>query len=457
MDQADQGSAKPSSGQWKEFKPIESLNWLYHLHYVRSEFEICEKQMDRFKPESEYAMYLKGLIQLRNGGNVRGALDCFSQTKSLANPVYIKAIVRCLVLLGRHQSVCDLVRETALTQAPSDWQLWHMLGLAHYHLGNVPLAKDAFQHSLQTTNRSDPFVQLSLCHIAENDFKSAIFVLRRASEISPEDTNLTISMAILLSGQGLVSKGVDKIMSLQHVSANTSGDLALSLAVGSVMQEVKMDIDSALYRYKMAAIFESPALWNNIALCFAMRKKYVAAVSCLKRALYLNAFDWRMNYNLGLLNLQLRQFASAFHYLKTAATMSQGDGNVFSLLAICLENLDDDLNARQAHISSAKSSVGKQNLTPIINYATYLFNKDKDEFKEVIRELILEYEQIWLKRKQSNVETDVETMKAATRLANGLNMGSQVAWRKSDPVATSSTDGQATVSDNSKTNANLNS
>jgi len=226
------------------------------------------------------------------------------------------------------------------------------------------------------------------------------------------------------------SKGVDKVMQLQHVSANTSGDLALSLAVGSVLQEVKVDIDGALYRYKMANIFESPSLWNNIALCFSARKKYVAAVSCLKRALYLNPFDWRMNYNLGLLNLQLRQFASAFHYLKTAATMSNGSSNVFTLLAICLENLDDEMNARQAHISATKSSLTNHTPVPIVNYAIYLFNKDSVEFRDVIIELLMEFEQSWIKRKQTAPEFDIEVMRAATRLADAMNLAAHMAWIK---------------------------
>lgn len=200
---------------------------------------------------------------------------------------------------------------------------------------------------------------------------------------------MTVRLGILLFHQGMAPKGVDKLMQLQHVSANTIGDLTMSLAVGSVLQEVKLDIDGALYRYKMANIFESPSLWNNIALCFSARKKYVAAVSCLKRAIYLNPFDWRMNYNLGLLNLQLRQFASAFHYLKTAVTMSNGASNVFTLLAICLENLDDELNARQAHISASKSSVASQAPAPIINYAIYLYNKDRQQFRDVIIELLM--------------------------------------------------------------------
>lgn len=112
------------------------------------------------------------------------------------------------------------------------------------------------------------------------------------------------------------SKGIDKLNQLMFISASTIGNLQMSLAVGSIIQETQTDIDGALFRYKLANTFESPTLWNNVSLCFSSKKKYVAAISCLKRSLYLNVFDWKTNYNLGLLNLQLRQYSSAFHYLK---------------------------------------------------------------------------------------------------------------------------------------------
>ena len=136
----------------------------------------------------------------------------------------------------------------------------------------------------------------------------------------------------------MVAKGVEKILQIQNQTS--SSDLSMALAIGSVLQEVKMDIDSALYRYKATNVFESPSLWNNIALCFAIKKKFVAAVSCLKRALYLNPIDWRINYNLGLINLQLRQYASAFHYLKNAvANCGNTNPKILSLLGKLIENL----------------------------------------------------------------------------------------------------------------------
>ncbi|RWS24591.1 Bardet-Biedl syndrome 4-like protein [Leptotrombidium deliense] len=269
------------------------------------------------------------------------------------------------------------------------------------------------------------------------DTKSAIFVLRRATELCPNDPTLTIKLGLLLYTNGMAAKGVDRLMQLAHLSANSTGNLALALGVGSILQEIKMDIDGALYRYKMANKFESPSLWNNVAICFASRKKFVAAVSCLKRALYLNTCDWKINYNLGLLNLQLRQFASAFHYLKTAATLSNGLPHVFSLLAICLENLDDDTNARQAHITATKSTHGSVPLS-IVNYAVYLYNKDFSVHKSVITELLMEYEQCWLKKRNNVADFDEQTMTVSTKLANILNLGSHMAWTKDTTVESTS-------------------
>lgn len=134
--------------------------------------------------------------------------------------------------------------------------------------------------------------------------------------LAPDNIELTIKLGLLLYTNGMKSKGTDKLNQLMFVSANTIGNLQMSLAIGSIIQETQPELDGALYRYKLANTFESPVLWNNVSLCFSSKKKYVAAISCLKRALYLNVFDWKCNYNLGLLNLQLRQYSSAFHYLK---------------------------------------------------------------------------------------------------------------------------------------------
>ena len=37
-------------------------------------------------------------------------------------------------------------------------------------------------------------------------------------------------------------------------------------------------------------------------MCFFGKKKFVASISCLKRANYLAPFDWKILYNLGLVS-----------------------------------------------------------------------------------------------------------------------------------------------------------
>ncbi len=59
-------------------------------------------------------------------------------------------------------------------------------------------------------------------------------------------------------------------------------------------------------------------LWNNVGMCFFSKQKYVAAIACLKRSLYLEPFEWITNYNLGIVHMSNGQYASAFHFLSSA-------------------------------------------------------------------------------------------------------------------------------------------
>lgn len=248
----------------------------------------------------------------------------------------------------------------------------------------------------------------------------------------PEDINVSIRLGTLLIANGMVAKGNEKLLQLQHLSTTTQGNLALSLAAGAVIQESRQDIDGALYRYKMANTFESPALWNNIGLCFATRKKVVGAMSCLKRAHYLNPLDWRISYNLGLLHMQMKQFASAFHFLKSSASASIGAPHVVSFLAACLESLDDPANARQAHITATKAALMVHFPNPVLNFAVFLYNQDNEGNREQIIDLLMEFEKCWVKRRESNGEFDIEVMRLATRLAAKMGVAHHMAWIKTE-------------------------
>lgn len=50
--------------------------------------------------------------------------------------------------------------------------------------------------------------------------------------------------------------------------------------------------------------------------------------------------------------------------------------NAFSLLAICLENLEDETNAKYAYEKAIKRASDELLPLPIINYCVYLYNTD---------------------------------------------------------------------------------
>lgn len=75
-------------------------------------------------------------------------------------------------------------------------------------------------------------------------------------------------------------------------------------------------------------------------MCFFAKKKYVAAISCLKRAQYYGPFHWQVLYNLGLVHLTMQQGASAFLFAQAAITLGLANHNteaLSQLYQVCME------------------------------------------------------------------------------------------------------------------------
>lgn len=70
------------------------------------------------------------------------------------------------------------------------------------------------------------------------------------------------------------------------------------------------------------------------------------------------------------------------------------------------------------------------NAIPVLNYAIFLYNLDPTGNRDTIIELMMEFEQCWLKRKQNSEEFDENVMKVSTRLASALNVANHMAWVK---------------------------
>ncbi|KAJ9577928.1 hypothetical protein L9F63_025210, partial [Diploptera punctata] len=286
---------------------LENRNWLIHLHYSRREFGICkiliQEELEKSNGMCEYATYIQGLI-LRHEGKIQESLEYFQMCHTLnpRNVNNIKQVARSLYLLGRHRLAIEAYLEAERVVSTPDWDIYHSLGMCLVHVEEYMKAKEYLLTAIQMSHQETSYNELAKIHLFEKDIQGAIGICNAALEWYPDSCELSTTLGLLYMKSGQYQRAFERFGSaLAHDPLCTKA----LLAAGSVMQN-HQDFDVALSKYKIAAQFlpESTSLWNNIGMCFFEKKKYIAAISCLKRANYLSPFDWKTLYNLGLVHLQ---------------------------------------------------------------------------------------------------------------------------------------------------------
>ncbi|XP_032089484.1 Bardet-Biedl syndrome 4 protein homolog isoform X3 [Thamnophis elegans] len=243
------------------------------------------------------------------------------------------------------------------------------------------------------------------------------------SLFSPENTELLTILGLLYLELEIYQKAFEY---LGNALTLDPCNYKAILAAGSMMQ-THGDYDMALSKYRIAActVPESPLLWNNIGMCFFGKKKYVAAISCLKRANYLAPFNWKTLYNLGLVHLTMHQYASAFYFISAAVHLQPKLAELYMLLAVALRNLEDLDNARLAYQKAL--SLDTSNPLISLNYAILLYNQgDK-------KEAVAQYYEMQRKvnaLKGSTLDFDPEMVDIAQRLGASLQLGEVAIWNK---------------------------
>ena len=106
-------------------------------------------------------------------------------------------------------------------------------------------------------------------------------------------------------------------------------------------------------------------------MCFFGKRRYIASIACLKRALYLDPFEWIVSYNLGLVHLCTGQHASAFHFFSACVNLKPEFASCYMYLAVTLARLDDFDNACAAY---AKAIELETDHLFHLNYAVTLWN-----------------------------------------------------------------------------------
>jgi Bardet-Biedl syndrome 4 protein len=300
------------------------------------------------------------------------------------NPDNFKQLARGYFLLGQHAESIQLYAEALAVSQQSgqspDWEIHHHLGLAHLSLKDYERAISELEAANRIQRHDVTFLKLGHVYALTDRLSEAEETYMEALEFSPENPELLTTLGLLYLRMGDTSKAFESLgNSLTHAPT----DPTAILAVGSILQDNE-DADVALVKYRVAAV-RTPAsgqLWNNIGLCFFSKGKLVAAISCLKRALALDPFEWITLYNLGLVHLHSEQFASAFHYLSASINLKHDFSLTFVNLAITLSRMDDFLNARDAYEKALQldKDQGGDSTTAHFNYVVLLANKG--DFKE---------------------------------------------------------------------------
>ncbi|XP_013408748.1 Bardet-Biedl syndrome 4 protein [Lingula anatina] len=427
--------AKPAPKPKKppEIPIFERKNWLIHLHYVKKEYDVCKSLIKEQLTETggmcEYAVYVQALI-LRQEGRIQESLELF-QTCSLLNPNNadnLKQVARSLFLLARHKAAIDVYNEAAKI-SERDWEVVHNQGICYLYLKEYEKAKECLKQAIAFARHDLSYIMLAKIYLMEGDINQAIEVYKRAVEFSPENPDILSTMGLLYMQVGQFQKAFEHLGNA--LTYNPTHTKAI-LAAGSMMQN-HGDFDVGLTKYRIAAqeTPESAPLWNNIGMCFFGKKKFVAAISCLKRANYLAPFDWKILYNLGLVHLTMQQYASGFHFLSAAINLRPKYGHLFMLLAVALTHLEDPDNAKQAYEQAM--NLDSRDLSIPLNYAVFLYNQG--ERKTAAKQYAIYEHRLKQAREKNPKAIDPELLEVGTKLGPALQVGESLVWKKEQQMA----------------------
>lgn len=369
-------------------------NHAVHMLYVRQDFDECLKVIDELVAECqglcEYPIYIKALIK-RHQGQIQESLQLFQAATALNphNITNLKQMGRSLYLLGKHKAAID-VYEEAHRIGVDDWEIWHNKGMCFMYMKHYDKAVECFRQANSSQRHDTTFVQLGKVYTMQENYKAAIDVYLEALEFSPENPEILTTIGLLYLRLGENYRAFDFLgNSLTHDPKNPK----TILAAGSIIQD-HSDVDVALIKYRVAAVQtpNSPQLWNNVGMCFFGKQRYIAAIACLKKALYLDSFEWIISYNLGLVHLNTGQYASAFHFFSASINLKPDFPSSYMYLAITLSKLDDFDNACSAYEKAIE--LERDHLFHL-NYAIMLFNNDDperglqhfEEFMQIFSEL----------------------------------------------------------------------
>lgn len=203
--------------------------------------------------------------------------------------------------------------------------------------------------------------------------------------------------------------------------------------------------------------WDSPSLWNNLGVCYLIRRRFVACLSCFMKASQLNTLDWRINYNLALACIHVGLYTKALACLMAAKNLyvtrrkcsirSTGiidkstirvDRIINTLMAICFDKLNQEEEARTLFIEAIRPQKGVAVIS-LVNYLIFLhsFGSNEKQYVKLKFHLLDQLEQLWLQRNQNDCQFNAGLLEIARvvgeetlEFAQNKSMKKTYAWTK---------------------------
>ena len=365
-------------------KPSE---WLAHRFYVLGQFDMCltvVEQILRKNPDNPEALSLKGNV-LRTKGNIDEALSCFQNAFYLdtENVRHSLEIAKCLYFLGRFQQSLKILKDLEATPEGNIWDVFQLIGLCSMKLRKLDEAEEAFQNALDADLRVETFLELINVYEMQHDKEALTNIISEAMKYHSNNAVLRRRIGKIKISQKHFKKALS---SLKAAIRRDENDSMSYLLAGSIEQE-NMHNDEALSYYRKAflGLSNSPALWNNVALCIQVRSRREAVIACCKRAMFFAPFEALPLTNMGLVFLEMGLYCSAAIVLRRARSLDSTTQNSAEGLAIALMNLGEYKEATQLlqHELTTKNEHGL-----LINLAICLYRSGK---KSESRQIFAKY------------------------------------------------------------------
>lgn len=403
-------------------KPNSSLPFVPTHSSSQECLELIEQVLSEFNGMCEYPIYVKALIK-RQQGKIQESLQLFQAATALNphNVSNLKQVGRSLYLLGKHKAAVDVYEEAQRVSAVEDWEIWHNKGLCYMYLKQYDASVECFKSANDIQRHDTTYRQMGKVFTLQERYQEAVDVYLEALEFSQDNPELLTTIGLLYLRMGENYRAFEYLGNSLAVDPK---DAKTILAAGSIIQDHN-DMDAALIKYRVAAVKtpNSAQLWNNVGMCFFGKRKYIASIACLKRALYLDPFEWIIAYNLGLVHLTTGQCASAFHFFSASINLKADFPASYTYLAVTLAKLDDFENACAAYDRALEvdgaSGGGGGDFTIRLNYAITAFNGGDTERS---RTQFGEFERLWLAADEESKSADPDVETQAEALGRALGM-----------------------------------